>query len=70
MAADLYDVTFKGVASDALRAAFDDCDVVSTAGATTLRCGREALRNVIDRIQDLGLDLLEVGSVSDDPNDR
>jgi hypothetical protein len=62
MARGFYQVRFKGVASDTLRAAFDDCEVETAEGATTLRCAQEALLGVIDRLQDLGLELLDVGS--------
>jgi hypothetical protein len=62
----IYAVSFQGVASDALRAAFDDCEVETGHGTTTVRCPHDALRGVLNRIQDLGLDLLDVAS-SDEP---
>ena len=62
----IYAVSFQGVASDALRAAFDDCVVETGRGTTTVRCPPDALRAVLNRIQDLGLDLLDVAS-SDEP---
>jgi hypothetical protein len=61
-----YEVCFRGVASDALRAAFDDCEIETGPGSTTVRCPHDALRAVLNRIQDLGLDLLDVAS-SDEP---
>jgi hypothetical protein len=62
----VYEVSFRGVASDALRAAFEDCEIETASGSTILRCPHDALRGVLDRIQDLGLDLLDVAS-GDEP---
>jgi hypothetical protein len=61
-----YEVSFRGVASDALRTAFDDCEIETGPASTTIRCPHDALRTVLNRIQDLGLDLLDVAS-SDEP---
>jgi hypothetical protein len=58
----IYEVSFRGVASDALRAAFHDCEVETGHGTTTVRCAHDALRGVLTRIQDLGLELIEVES--------
>jgi hypothetical protein len=58
----VYEVSFRGVASDALRTAFDDCEVETGSGTTTVRCGHDALRGVLNRIQDLGLELIDVAS--------
>lgn len=57
-----YEVTFGGVASDMVRAAFADCEIATGHGTTTVRCGHDALRVVLTRIQDLGLELLDIAS--------
>jgi hypothetical protein len=69
MGARSYEVSFRGVASDALRAAFDDCEVDTGPGTTTLRCPHDALRGVLNRIQDLGLELIDVASRDDTTSD-
>ena len=59
--ADLtYEVSFKGVASPTLRAAFVDCDVTAGVGTTSVRCTHAALREVIARIEDFRLELIGV----------
>ncbi len=59
--ADLtYEVSFKGVASPTLRAAFADCDLQTGTGVTWVRCSRDALQDVFARIEELGLELLDV----------
>ncbi len=60
MAELTYELSFKGVASPTLRAAFADYDVGSGTGTTWVRCSHDALRGVIGRIEELGLDLLEI----------
>jgi hypothetical protein len=67
--ADLrYEVSFKGIASDTLRAAFAPYELDAGAGVTLVRCSRAALSPVISRIEDLGLELLDVRLVADHPN--
>jgi hypothetical protein len=59
----IYQVCFRGVPSPTLRAAFDDCTVeVDPRGTTVLRCTHEALPLVLTRIQDLGLELVDVAA--------
>lgn len=59
----IYQVCFRGVPSPTLRAAFDDCTVeVDPRGATVLRCTHDALPLVLTRIQDLGLELVDVAA--------
>ena len=54
--ADLrYEVSFKGVASVDIRAAFGDCEADTGRGITTVRCPKEGLNAVVNRIEDLGL---------------
>ena len=58
-----YVVIVRGVAGPSVRAAFDDV-AVSAAGDTTVlrRAGTDqaALHGLLQRIQDLGLDVLDV----------
>ena len=69
--ADLrYEVSFKGVASADIRAAFGDCEADTGTGITILRCPKKDLGTVITRIEDLGLELLEVRLVAWDTSDR
>ncbi len=64
MAEFTYEVAFKGVASTELRGAFDDCDVSTEPGRTVVRCDPPQLTAVLDRIQALGLELLDVRLVA------
>jgi hypothetical protein len=70
----VYEVKIRGVASDLVRAEFDDVGLWEASGATWLRTGgadTAALYGLIRRIEALGLVLLEVHAVdagdSDDP---
>ena len=66
--ADLrYEVSFKGVASPTLRAAFADCELGTGTGVTLVRCPQAALRSVLARIEELGLELLDVRLVAEHP---
>ncbi len=60
-----YAVSFKGVASPTLRAAFTDYELEDGAGTTIVRCTQEALRTVLTRIEEFGLVLSDVRTVSD-----
>jgi hypothetical protein len=60
MAALTYEVSFKGVASPTLRAALVDCELATGVGTTSVRCPHDALREVIARIEDLGLQLTDL----------
>jgi hypothetical protein len=67
--ADLtYEVSFKGVASPTLRAAFAECELGS--GTTLVRCSTHELRTVIARIQEFGLELLDVRLIAAHPDDK
>jgi hypothetical protein len=58
-----YEITFAGQAGTALRAEFEDCDVVVGPDTTTLRVevpDQGALQGLLQRITSLGLDLLDV----------
>jgi hypothetical protein len=65
MAELTYELSFKGVASPTLRAAFADYEVGSGTGTTWVRCSHDALRGVITRIEELGLDLLDVRLIAE-----
>jgi len=60
-----YAVSFKGVASPTLRAAFTDYELEDGTGVTIVRCTQEALRAVLDRIEEFGLVLTDVRTVAD-----
>jgi hypothetical protein len=63
--ADLeYEVSFKGVASPTLRAAFRDCEPQPGDGVTWVRCAQDDLADVLARIEEFGLDLLDVRLVA------
>jgi len=62
-----YEITFVGQADTVARAEFDDCEVSVGPGTTTLL--RElpdqgALHGLIQRIADLGLELIDVSVVA------
>jgi hypothetical protein len=60
-----YEVSFKGVASPTLRAAFDDCELGEGSGLTWVRCTHDLLHTVIARIEELGLELLDVRLIAE-----
>jgi hypothetical protein len=60
-----YLVSFKGVASPTVRSAFVNCGVETDNGVTRVRCAHAQLTNVMSRIQELGLELLDVHLVAD-----
>lgn len=69
--ADLtYEVSFKGVASPTLRAAFGDCALDAGMGVTSVRCTQDGLRTVITRIEEFGLELLDVRLIAEHPAER
>ena len=63
----VYELKIRGVASDLVRAEFDDVELWDAAGATWLRTGgtdTAALYGLIKRIESLGLILLKVDEVT------
>ena len=70
MAALIYELSFKGIASPTLRAAFPDCELDDGTGVTVVRCTQDALRAVIARIEDFGLQLLDLRLVAEHPAER
>lgn len=62
----VYELTFKGTASDTLANAFYGYDLSSLGGVTVLRAAlpdQAELHGLLGRIQGLGLELLEVRRV-------
>ena len=69
--AQTYEITFLGQAGTTLRAEFDDCEVTVGPGTTTLRAvlpDRGALSGLMERINSLGLDLIDVSLVASPPD--
>ena len=62
-----YELTVKGQPGELLRAAFEDVVVSSAPGVTTLSAelDQPALHGLIARIEDLGLELLDMRLVTD-----
>jgi hypothetical protein len=68
--AQTYEITFLGQAGIALHAEFDDCEVTIGPGTTTLRAelpDRAALSGLMERINSLGLDVIDVSLVTAPP---
>ncbi len=66
-----YALTFRGEAGKAVRAAFNDLDLSTKDGFTTLRAelpDQAALHGVIERIRALGLELIDVRREGDAPD--
>src|SRR5436305_11687058 len=58
-----YEITFLGQVGTTLRAEFDDCEVTIGPGTTTVRTelpDRGALSGLLERINSLGLDIIDV----------
>ena len=65
--AQTYEITFLGQAGTTLQAEFDDCQVTVGPGTTTVRAeipDRGALSGLIERINSLGLDVIDVNLVA------
>ena len=65
-----YEITFLGQAGATLCAEFDDCEVTVGPGTTTLRAelpDRGALSGLMERINSLGLDVIDVSLVAPPP---
>ena len=65
-----YEITFLGEAGPTLRAEFEDCEVIIGRGTTTLRTelpDRGALPGLMERINGLGLDVIDVSLVASPP---
>ena len=67
MRSQTYEITFLGQAGATVRAEFDDCEVSIGPGTTTLRTelpDRGALTGLMERINNLGLDVIDVSMVA------
>ena len=72
MRSQIYEITFTGQAGSALRAEFDDCEVMLGPGTTTLRTevpDQGALSGLMDRITGLGLEVIDMHLVAPSPGD-
>jgi hypothetical protein len=68
MAHLVYELSFKGAASATLQANFDDCEVITGAGTTTLRVvvpDAAAMHGMMDRVTGLGLEILQLRLVAE-----
>jgi len=68
MAQLIYELSFKGLASTMLASAFDDCEVRTHHGITSVRRvipDQAALQGLINRVHALGLELLDVHLVAE-----
>jgi hypothetical protein len=71
--AQTYEITFLGQAGITLQAEFDDCEVTVGPGTTTLRAelpDRGALSGLMERINSLGLDVIDVSLVAEPGGNR
>lgn len=67
-----YEITVDGEAIPAIVAAFEDFDVIVGVAHTTLRAeqiDQAALFGILDRLRDLGLELLEVRTIEQPEGD-
>ncbi len=67
-----YEITFAGEAVPTVVAAFEDFDVSVGAGTTTLRAqlpDQAALHGTLKRLMALGLELVQVQAVGDQPSE-
>jgi hypothetical protein len=65
-----YEITFTGPAGPVVRAEFDDCEISVGPATTTLRAelpDQGALHGLMQRISNLGLELLDVSVVASPP---
>jgi hypothetical protein len=72
MAQLVYELSFKGAASETLAGAFDDCRVISRNGITTVRSvvpDQAALQGLLARVHALGLELLDLHLVAEPGRD-
>jgi hypothetical protein len=68
MAQLVYELSFKGSASDALAGAFENCIVTSRSGTTVVRSevpDQAALHGLLARVHALGLEILELRLVAE-----
>jgi hypothetical protein len=70
MAELTYEVSFKGFASPTLRAAFTDHELDTGPGTTVVCCTKDSVHRVIARIEEFGLELVDVRLVAAQPQHR
>lgn len=61
-----YEITFAGEADRVIRAEFDDCEVITGSGTTTLRAelpDQGALLGLVHRVAGLGLEVIALNLV-------
>jgi hypothetical protein len=61
----IYEASLRGVISDVLAGEFDNCAISTANATTTVRFSPESLRQVLARIQDFGLVLIDLRLRSD-----
>ncbi|HMK10015.1 MAG TPA: hypothetical protein VK461_00385 [Acidimicrobiales bacterium] len=67
MAPQVYELSFRGAASDTLAAGFEGCEVMTSDDVTTVRAlvpDQAALQGMISQVHGFGLELLEVRIVA------
>jgi hypothetical protein len=72
MAELIYELSFKGAASESLASAFEGCQVTTDRGITVVRSqlpDQAALQALIARINALGLELFDVHLVAEPGDD-
>jgi hypothetical protein len=70
MRSQTYEITFTGQAGPTLRAEFDDCQVTTGPGTTTLRADLPdpaALSGLVQRITSLNLEVINLHRVTQPP---
>ncbi len=68
MAKLVYELSFKGTASDTLAGAFENCAVTSRNGTTVVRSAvpdQAALHGLLARVHALGLEILELRLIAE-----
>lgn len=72
MAQLVYELSFKGMASQTLAGAFADCNVTTRHGITIVRScvpDQAALQGLLDRVHALGLEILDLHLVAEPIDD-
>jgi hypothetical protein len=67
---ETYEITFEGQAGPVVRAEFDDCEVTTDPGTTTLRAelpDQAALTGLLNRISSLGLRIVHLHAAQTQP---
>ena len=69
---EIYEITFLGKAGSTLSAAFEDCQITIGPGTTTIRAvlpDQGALSGLMERINGLGLKVIDVSLVAPQPEE-